>query len=61
MDDKQNQKDKLLKIIANLEIEIAMWNCNNSQSNPGAYMQLRSMKRNLELAKQALKYILSRH
>ena len=34
--------------IAELEIEIAVWRATNSQSNPGAMMELRAMRKELE-------------
>jgi hypothetical protein len=55
MDTKKKQKDALLKIIMQLEIEIATWGSRNSQSNPGAVMELRSMKKDLLQAQSALK------
>jgi hypothetical protein len=58
MDSKKKQKDALLKIIAQLEIEIAVWPSRNSQSNPGAVMELRSMKKDLLQAQAALKALI---
>lgn len=57
MDSKQMlvKKDTLLRLISHLEIEIAAWRSKNSQSNPGAVMELRSMKKDLERAQQTLK------
>ena len=37
-----------------LEREIEDWRSHNSQSNPGAVMELRSMKRELEMLKKEL-------
>ena len=38
----------ILRIIHNLEIEIDGWKTFNSQSNPGAMMELRDNKKKLE-------------
>ena len=40
----------LAQRIASLELEIRMWGTHNSQSNPGAVMELRSMKKELAAA-----------
>jgi hypothetical protein len=52
MDQEQdNEKQKALaRHIANLEMEISTWGAHNSQSNPGAVMELRDMKRDLAAA-----------
>jgi len=43
----------LVRRIFELEREIEEWRYHNSQSNPGAVMELRSMKRELATLKQA--------
>ena len=52
MDQEQdNEKQKALaRHIATLELEISTWGAHNSQSNPGAVMELRDMKRDLAAA-----------
>ncbi len=45
----------ILKRIFELEIKIADWGMTNSQSNPGAVMDLRSMKKELEKLKKLVK------
>lgn len=40
----------LARRIASLELEIKAWGAHNSQSNPGAVMELRSMKKELAAA-----------
>ena len=45
------EKQKVLAMhIASLEMEISTWGAHNSQSNPGAVMELRGMKRVLAAA-----------
>jgi hypothetical protein len=48
------QKDPRLDRIRALEREIEEWRYHNSQSNPGAVMELRSMRKELEGLKKAL-------
>ena len=43
----------LVRRIFELEREIEEWRYHNSQSNPGAVMELRSMKRELATLQQA--------
>jgi hypothetical protein len=38
---------EVLRAIRDLEVEIAEWRTKNSQSNPGAMMDLRDMKKQL--------------
>ena len=45
----------LLSAIRDLEAEIAEWRTKNSQSNPGAMMDLRDMKKQLAAHQAALK------
>ena len=51
-----NKEEKiiLIKRIIQLEQEIASWGSTNSQSNPGAVMNLRSMKKQLDKLKKQL-------
>lgn len=44
-------KKQLWDRMSQLEIKIARWGSTNSQSNPGAMMDLRDMKRELEKIK----------
>jgi hypothetical protein len=46
------KKDPRLDRIRVLEREIEEWRFHNSQSNPGAVMELRSMKKELEALKK---------
>jgi hypothetical protein len=48
------QKDPRLDHIHALEREIEEWRYHNSQSNPGAVMELRSMRKELEALKKML-------
>ena len=48
------QKDPRLDRIHALEREIEEWRSHNSQSNPGAVMELRSMRKELEALKKVL-------
>jgi hypothetical protein len=43
-----------LERIRLLELEIEHWRFHNSQSNPGAVMELRSMRKELERLKKEL-------
>ncbi len=45
----------VLRAIRDLEAEIAEWRTKNSQSNPGAMMDLRDMKKQLATHQAALK------
>lgn len=47
-------KKEILDRIMELEMEIASWGSYNSQSNPGAVMDLRSKKRELEKLKKSI-------
>ena len=51
--DKEEVK-KLIERMSELEYEIATWGATNSQSNPGAVMELRAMKKELERIKKQL-------
>jgi len=51
---KEAVKDPRLDRICVLEREIEEWRYHNSQSNPGAVMELRSMRKELEGLKKAL-------
>lgn len=53
MEDQTTVQKALAKRITTLEMEIADWRFHNSQSNPGAVMELRSMKKDLETAYKA--------
>jgi hypothetical protein len=44
--------------VARLELEISAWRSKNSQSNPGAMMELRAMRKDLEKAKATLSALL---
>lgn len=46
---------RLIFRISDLEDEIAAWRSTNSQSNPGAVMELRSMRKELETLTTQLK------
>ena len=48
------KKDPRIERIRVLEREIEEWRFHNSQSNPGAVMELRSMKKELEVLKKEL-------
>ena len=45
---------KLIERMSHLEYEIATWGSSNSQSNPGAVMELRAMNKELERVKKQL-------
>jgi hypothetical protein len=49
----------LTERILDLEYKIANWGASNSQSNPGAVMELRAMKKELEKIKKELGIIIS--
>ena len=54
-DGKEEKKtDSRLDRIRALEREIEDWRSHNSQSNPGAVMELRAMKKELEALKKEL-------
>ena len=53
MEDQTAIQKALARRIATLEMEIAEWRTCNSQSNPGAVFELRSMKKELEKAYKA--------
>ena len=53
MEDQKVIQKALARRIADLEMEIAAWRTCNSQSNPGAMMELRTMKKDLEKAYKA--------
>ena len=55
-EEKQKEKDPRLDRIRALEREIEDWRSHNSQSNPGAVMELRAMKKELEALKKELSY-----
>ena len=50
----QEKKDPRLERMYTLEREIEEWRFHNSQSNPGAVMELRSMRKELEALKKEL-------
>jgi hypothetical protein len=50
----QEKKDPRLDRMRLLEREIEEWRFHNSQSNPGAVMELRSMRKELEALKKEL-------
>jgi hypothetical protein len=50
----QEKKDPRLERMYVLEREIEEWRYHNSQSNPGAVMELRSMRKELEALKKEL-------
>ena len=52
--EKQKEKDPRLDRIVALEREIEDWRSHNSQSNPGAVMELRAMKKEVEGLKKEL-------
>jgi hypothetical protein len=47
-------KKQLISRMIDLEFKIVSWSLTNSQSNPGAMMDLRDMKRELEKIKTIL-------
>ena len=47
-------KKKLFDRMIELEMDIAMWSSRNSQSNPGAVMDLRDMRRKVDRIKTIL-------
>jgi hypothetical protein len=53
MESKQSSSALLARMFE-LEIQISDWSFSNSQSNPGAVMHLRDMKRELEKIKKWL-------
>ena len=53
-EEKQTEKDPRSDRIRALEREIEDWRSHNSQSNPGAVMELRAMKKELEALKKEL-------
>ena len=53
MAEKSVNSKELVRRIFELEREIEEWRFHNSQSNPGAVMELRSMKRELATLQQA--------
>ena len=53
-EEKKTEKDPRSDRIRALEREIEDWRSHNSQSNPGAVMELRSMKKEVEGLKKAL-------
>ena len=53
-EDKKTEKDPRSDRIRALEREIEDWRSHNSQSNPGAVMELRSMRKELEALKKEL-------
>lgn len=52
--DLKRELDPRLARIMELEWEISIWRYSNSQSQPGAVMHLRFMKRELEALKKKL-------
>ncbi len=46
--------NQILSKIADLDFEIRRWGSTNSQSNPGAVMHLRWMKKEIEKLRQQL-------
>ena len=51
-------KSALIKYIFHLELEIAHWKSKNSQSNPGAMMELRDLKKDLERTQATLRALI---
>jgi len=49
----------LLRFIKDLEMEIATWGSRNSQSNPGAVMELRDNKKKLAQLQAAYKKLVT--
>jgi len=47
-------RKSLIEKMSELEYKIATWGLTNSQSNPGAVMDLRSMKKELKKIKEQL-------
>ena len=52
--EKKTEQDPRSDRIRALEREIEDWRSHNSQSNPGAVMELRAMKKELEALKKEL-------
>jgi hypothetical protein len=50
----ENYRKLLIEKMSHLEYKIATWGATNSQSNPGAVMDLRWMKKELEKVKKEL-------
>jgi hypothetical protein len=46
--------NQILSKIADLDFEISMWSAGNSQSNPGAVMNLRWMKKEVQKLRDEL-------
>ena len=55
MEEKPVDVKAVMSRITELEKEIEEWRYHNSQSNPGAVMELRSMKKELEALQRVLK------
>ena len=55
-EEKKTEKDPRSDRIRVLEREIEDWRSHNSQSNPGAVMELRFMRKELEALKKELSY-----
>ena len=56
-EEKKTEKDPRSDRIRALEREIEDWRSHNSQSNPGAVMELRAMKKELEGLKKELGFM----
>jgi hypothetical protein len=52
--EKKEEIKKLIEKISDLEYEISSWGATNSQSNPGAVMNLRWMKKEVQKLRQKL-------
>jgi hypothetical protein len=55
-EEKQKEKDPRIDRIHALEREIEDWRSHNSQSNPGAVMELRSMKKRIGNAQEGIRH-----
>lgn len=53
----EKQKEILIRHILNLEDKISTWGATNSQSDPGAVMELRSWRKELKKAEATLEAI----
>lgn len=55
--EKKEKINQILSKIADLEFEVSKWGYTNSQSNPGAVMKLRWMKKEVVILRQQLSEI----
>ncbi len=61
MDKVNTEKQNLARKILDLEHKIVSWSVSNSQSNPGAVMELRNWKKALETARADYKALVKEY